>query len=165
MSDDQFEPGVGSPVAPIAIESRRETASQAILLALLLIDFGLAYILYRQLDGHKGDFTASEIIINLGILFLMLIIAVSAIQIAIRRFKYPTVTIPSEDRRLLEQLILDEKTTAIELYVRLASLGGPTGTATKLGLTGLPLATIALTIFFPSSPCLCRLFSIWQSLP
>lgn len=31
---------------------------------------------------------------------------------------------------------------------RLSSLGGATGTATKLGLTGLPLATVGLTIFF-----------------
>jgi hypothetical protein len=32
--------------------------------------------------------------------------------------------------------------------VRLSSLSGATGTATKLGLTGLPLATVGLTIFF-----------------
>jgi hypothetical protein len=30
----------------------------------------------------------------------------------------------------------------------LSSLSGTTGTATKLGLTGLPLATVGLTIFF-----------------
>src|SRR3954469_10644826 len=37
---------------------------------------------------------------------------------------------------------------AVTQYIRLTSLTGFTGTFTKLGLTGLPLATIALTIFF-----------------
>jgi len=40
----------------------------------------------------------------------------------------------------------DEKT--VDQYIRLTSLTGFTGTFTKLGLTGLPLATIALTLFF-----------------
>ena len=37
---------------------------------------------------------------------------------------------------------------AITQYVRLRSLTGFTGVFTKLGLQGLPLATIGLTIFF-----------------
>lgn len=40
----------------------------------------------------------------------------------------------------------DEK--AIDQYIRLTSLTGFTGAFTKLGLTGLPMATIALTLFF-----------------
>ena len=38
--------------------------------------------------------------------------------------------------------------TRIDQYVRLSSLAKFTGTFTQLGLTGLPLATIALTLFF-----------------
>ena len=49
---------------------------------------------------------------------------------------------------MLEELIKQENSKGIELYIRLSSLGGPTGTATKLGLTGLPLATIGLTLIF-----------------
>ena len=37
---------------------------------------------------------------------------------------------------------------AVTQYIRLTSLTGFTGTFTKLGLTGLPLATIGLTLFF-----------------
>jgi hypothetical protein len=42
----------------------------------------------------------------------------------------------------------DGKDEAVSQYIRLRSLTGFTGTFTKLGLTGLPVATIGLTIFF-----------------
>jgi hypothetical protein len=57
-------------------------------------------------------------------------------------------TIPSQDAELLYKLLLDGKEDAIDLYVRLSSLTGLTGTFTQIGLAGLPLATIALTVFF-----------------
>ena len=40
------------------------------------------------------------------------------------------------------------KEEAITRYIRLRSLSRLTGIFTMLGLTGLPLATIGLTIFF-----------------
>jgi hypothetical protein len=49
---------------------------------------------------------------------------------------------------LLAPLVTDGKTESIDQYVRLSSLAKFTGTFTQLGLTGLPLATIALTLFF-----------------
>jgi hypothetical protein len=56
--------------------------------------------------------------------------------------------IPPRDYRLLAPLVRDGKAESIDQYVRLSSLSGFTGTWTKLGLTGLPLATIALTLIF-----------------
>ncbi len=56
--------------------------------------------------------------------------------------------IPDKDYKLLAPLIRDSKETAITQYVRLSSLSGFTGTFTKLGFTGLPLATISLTLVF-----------------
>src|ERR1044072_3358252 len=56
--------------------------------------------------------------------------------------------IPPNDYALLAPLIRDGKAESIDQYVRLCSLSGFTGTFTKLGLTGLPLATIALTVIF-----------------
>jgi hypothetical protein len=56
--------------------------------------------------------------------------------------------IPPNDYALLAPLIRDGKAESIDQYVRLCSLSGFTGTFTKLGLTGLPLATIALTLIF-----------------
>jgi hypothetical protein len=45
---------------------------------------------------------------------------------------------------------------SVSQYIRLTSLTGFTGTFTKLGLTGLPLATIALTLFF-------SLLALWRA--
>ena len=59
-----------------------------------------------------------------------------------------TVVIPPQDYQLLAPLISDGKTESIDQYVRLSSLAKFTGTFTQLGLTGLPLATIAMTLFF-----------------
>jgi hypothetical protein len=55
--------------------------------------------------------------------------------------------IPPNDYALLAPLIRDGKAESIDQYVRLSSLSGFTGTFTKLGLTGLPLTTVALTLF------------------
>jgi len=56
--------------------------------------------------------------------------------------------IPQKDAILLYELLRGDKTTGLDNYVKLASLSGFAGTCFKLGITGLPLATIALTIFF-----------------
>lgn len=56
--------------------------------------------------------------------------------------------IPAEDYNLLAPLVAEGKAEAIDQYVRLSSLSKFTGTFTQLGLTGLPLATIFLTLFF-----------------
>ncbi len=55
--------------------------------------------------------------------------------------------IPSRDYDLLAPAIRNGNEKAISEYIRLSSLSGTTGTFTKIGLTGLPLATIFLTIF------------------
>lgn len=60
----------------------------------------------------------------------------------------PENPIPPNDYALLAPLIREGKAESIDQYVRLCSLSGFTGTFTKLGLTGLPLATIALTLIF-----------------
>jgi hypothetical protein len=52
------------------------------------------------------------------------------------------------DTPLLQPLIEPANEKAIDQYVRLSSLTGATGLATKLGLTGLPLITVALTLIF-----------------
>lgn len=57
-----------------------------------------------------------------------------------------TQVIPPQDRELLSAAIKDGNEKAISEYIRLSSLSGTTGTFTKIGLTGLPLATIFLTV-------------------
>lgn len=56
--------------------------------------------------------------------------------------------IPDDDRPLLEEIIKSEKEEPIRRYISLSSLLGSVGIFTKVGLTGLPLATIALTLIF-----------------
>jgi hypothetical protein len=56
--------------------------------------------------------------------------------------------IPREDRAILTALIKEEKEKGIDQYIRLSSLIGATGFFTRLGLAGLPLATIGLTLIF-----------------
>jgi hypothetical protein len=55
--------------------------------------------------------------------------------------------IPPQDYDLLSNAISSANSSAVSEYIRLSSLSGLTGTFTKIGLTGLPLATIFLTIF------------------
>jgi len=60
----------------------------------------------------------------------------------------PENAIPPNHYNLLAPLIQEGRSESIDQYVRLSSLSGFTGSFTKLGLTGLPLATIALTLIF-----------------
>jgi hypothetical protein len=57
-------------------------------------------------------------------------------------------TIPHEDLPLVAQAVIDGKPEPIDQYVRLRSLSGVSGNFTKLGVTGLPLTTVALTLIF-----------------
>jgi len=57
-------------------------------------------------------------------------------------------SVPAQDYSLLERLLVSGSTEGITSYVRLRSLTGLSGFFNKVGLTGLPLATIGLTCFF-----------------
>ena len=57
-----------------------------------------------------------------------------------------TQVISPEDYPVLGPAISKGDEQAITQFIRLSSLSGVTGTFTKIGLTGLPLATIFLTI-------------------
>jgi hypothetical protein len=56
--------------------------------------------------------------------------------------------IPSNDATLLGELLKSGNKAGLEGYIELASLSGFVGFCMKLGIGGLPLATIGLTIFF-----------------
>lgn len=62
--------------------------------------------------------------------------------------RFAKQAIPDKDRDLLTGLIQEEKEKGINLYVTLSSLTGATGVFQKLGLVGLPLTTVGLTVFF-----------------
>jgi hypothetical protein len=58
------------------------------------------------------------------------------------------LVIPAQDREMLGRMIEERNVEGIELYIRLSSLSGPTGFFQKIGVYGLPLATIILSVGF-----------------
>jgi hypothetical protein len=66
----------------------------------------------------------------------------------------PENPIPPSNYALLAPLIKEGKAESIDQYVRLSALSGFTGAFTKLGLTGLPLTTVVLTLLFATAALL-----------
>ena len=62
--------------------------------------------------------------------------------------------IPHQDYEILSQALLHDKDRTIDNYIKLSSLTGLMGRFTQLGLSGLPLATILITVLF-------ALLAIW----
>jgi hypothetical protein len=81
------------------------------------------------------------LIVSIGLLC-----ALFAVRLFSKAGSLTSQVIRPEDRSLLEPLISAPKKDAIGEYIRLASLSGFSGTFTKLGFTGLPLATVTLTL-------------------
>ncbi len=81
---------------------------------------------------------------------IIIFVLYAVMRIALAFLSPKQASIPIEDRALLEPMIMNGDEKAIDQYVRVSSLSGSTGVATKLGLTGLPLITVALTLVFSS---------------
>lgn len=90
------------------------------------------------------QYFADDILIFLGSVFL----SIQGIRLLGAAGKGAVITIPAEDRELLEPLIKSADKDAIAQYVILSSLSGFTGTFQKIGFYGLPLATVTLTLIF-----------------
>lgn len=59
-----------------------------------------------------------------------------------------TGVVPPRDLPMIAEAIKQGKPEAVDQYIRLASLTGSVGLFQKIGLTGLPLTTLVLVIFF-----------------
>jgi hypothetical protein len=110
-----------------------------------LIAFGIFTYVSKQ-NVHEMTFYEGAMIA--AGMFIALVLLVLGTRALLNDASAPKIVIPAQDGKLLETLIRDGNEKGIDQYVRLSSLSGTTGTATKLGLTGLPLATVGLTIFF-----------------
>jgi hypothetical protein len=80
-------------------------------------------------------------------LFSAIICTVVGIRLLRSSGAVTTQVISPQDYPILGPAISAGNEQAISQFIRLSSLSGLTGTFTKIGLTGLPLATIFLTIF------------------
>ena len=103
-----------------------------------------SYVLHR----NPENLAPFEYALIAGAMFIALSSLFFGTRVILSGLSSPNVVLPPQDRQLLEDLIRDGNEKGIDQYVRLSSLSGTTGAATKLGLTGLPLATASLTIFF-----------------
>lgn len=151
-------PGVSSPEpvgVPPAPQAHSVTAEQwrryvgvgGGILILGLATYGIWIFVVSLRWGSEGPTTAQIALVGIVLALLLTLVIVGARLIfsvvSVRR-----EVIPEEDRKLLEPLITAGDDKAIDQYVRLSSLAGATGVATQLGLTGLPLLTVSLTLIF-----------------
>jgi hypothetical protein len=104
----------------------------------------------RMFVGKDVTFTGL-IASNIDIFTIVLFCVVAAI-VGLSFFKYAgrstNYVIRPEDREELWPLIKTPNVQSVDQYIRLASLSGFSGAFTKVGFTGLPLATVALTLIF-----------------
>jgi hypothetical protein len=107
------------------------------------------------LSSYTPERGGSELMWYVGGYLPALILFVSAVVCAMVGYSLLNAAgastkevIPRQDYELLSALVSEEKEKAIDLYVRLNSLSGLTGFFTKIGISGLPLATIALSLIF-----------------
>jgi magnesium-transporting ATPase (P-type) len=125
-------------------------------LFVLVAAFGFAYAVLKLISSTAASPPASSDLFwqnlvsnNVQVIAIVLIAFLSAL-FALRLFsKAGSLTsevIREKDRQLLQPLITGANKEAIDQYIRLASLSGFSGTFTYLGFTGLPLATVALTL-------------------
>ena len=157
-----------SSAGPMPVYSRREyidrSQQQALVysgllfMAISMCSFaGIIWWLFR-IDGltpWSADRGSSELMWYVGGYMPALIMFLSAIICAVVGYNLLSAAgaatkevIPRSDYELLSSLVAEEKEKGIDLYVRLNSLSGATGFFTKIGITGLPLATIALSLIF-----------------
>jgi hypothetical protein len=111
------------------------------------------YLAFSAVAGgraHAGDILslyAPEFILS-GIGIFAALLGVKLVRAGGLSPSDPLPVVNPTEWRILAAAIMDNKEDPIGQYIRLSSLTGATGLFTKLGLSGLPLATIGLTIFF-----------------
>ena len=115
----------------------------------------IAFMLMGSLDETVpgAGVSAASLIVRLYgryifLLFIGLLCVLAGMKLLLRAGRLSNFVIRPEDKDHIWPLIEDEKVNSIDQYIRLASLSSISGTFTKIGFTGLPLATVGLTLIF-----------------
>jgi hypothetical protein len=132
------------------IERSRSMIGMGIASLILYAAIAAMWIFWRDIEQRNLENTTNVIVALIGSAFILMLIYVAGRIISAVIYVRKEIII-GQDRKLLEPLIESANEKAIDQYVRLSSLTGATGLATKLGLTGLPLITVALTLIFAGS--------------
>lgn len=113
----------------------------------------VCYLLVQDDTRHSerattlADFTPELILSAIGLVGALLGVQLLR-SVGLSRGQQPGRVINSEEWAAISDQVKAGQEEAVTQYIRLTSLSGFTGAFTKLGLTGLPLATIGLTLFF-----------------
>src|ERR1044072_153130 len=111
--------------------------------------FGIAaFRLFHRTGGiERWQDVGPELVLS-GMAAFIAILGVSLLRSGGLASTQPNRVISRAEWDALCDKVTEGKEEAFTQYIRLTSLTGFTGMFTKLGLSGLPLATIALTLFF-----------------
>jgi len=111
---------------------------------------------YQAYTLRLGDHYLKQYLPPLLLLLSMLVSAAVGYLLLRAAGTASKQVIPPQDYELLSKILVQSKEKGIDHYVRLSSLTGITGLFTKVGLAGLPLATIGLTVVF-------TILALWSS--
>lgn len=114
--------------------------------AIIYIEFKAGGVGYRESQRWIDLVTAQSSTIVL--LLIGIVCALLGLRLLTTTQNALARTIPKEDLPMIQDAVIAGKPEPIDQYVRLRSLAGWAGAFTKLGITGLPLVTVALTLVF-----------------
>jgi hypothetical protein len=154
--DDAELPPAKSATPSINISQFVTTASERFLAAsgvclivVAVASFGA--VIFRELK-HMGASRWQELLAEEASTFVLLLVGIVCALLGLRLLTTTqhalARTIPKEDLPMIQAAVIAGKPDPIDQYVRLRSLAGWAGTFTKLGVTGLPLVTVVLTLIF-----------------
>ena len=155
MTDtDTLLPPALAEEEPVAAASAGGTAiitwAGLIIIYLAVAAFGLVgFLLYKTAGIARVDlykYTPEFIICAVGVFAALL--GVKLVRAGGLSPSDPLPVVNPQEWKILSGAITKNEDDPIGQYIRLSSLTGATGFFTKLGLSGLPLATIGLTLFF-----------------
>jgi len=151
-------PDTSTPIRTDLLLERALIACGFIFSAISVVALGYGLFLVIRVSNVAAvmsagsEWSAAKIIANNFDLIATILIALLAAVIASTFFRSAgrstNYVIRPEDREKLWPLITEPKVDAVDQYIRLASLSGFSGAFTKVGFTGLPLATVILTLIF-----------------
>ncbi|MGH9634412.1 MAG: hypothetical protein ACRD72_06205 [Candidatus Angelobacter sp.] len=146
-----------SPISRILISSSTpEVFARAAMLFFTVSALGMFYLfssfVKQSFSKQPPPTSLSELLIQQSMPIMAIIFSLIAALIGYLLLRgagrFTKEVIPEKDRELLTGLIREEREKGIGLYVTLSSLTGATGVFQKLGLVGLPLTTVGLTVLF-----------------
>jgi hypothetical protein len=121
-------------------------ASVCSFVAIIYIEFRSGGLLYKE--GERWIDIVSAQSSTVVLLVIGIVCALLGIRLLTTTQNALARTIPKEDLPMIQEAVIAGKSEPIDQYVRLRSLAGWAGAFTKLGITGLPLVTVVLTLIF-----------------